>query len=126
VTFNRPAAAREFGALSALLALGAAYGALGLACGFLSLGEPATSRLPFASPVVGGLALAAVVAVPSAAAAWLLWRGHPHAWRTAAGSGALLLAWIAIEVAVIRQFSPLQVVCGFAGLVLLTVGARRG
>ena len=125
MSFNRAPAAREFGGAAALLALGAAYGALGLASGHLSLGEPATSRLPFASPVIGGLALAVIVAVPNAAAAWLLWRGHPNAWRAAAWSGGLLLAWLVVEVAFIRQFSPLQVVCGAAGVALLLAGRRR-
>jgi hypothetical protein len=39
--------------------------------------------------------------------------------------GILLVGWIAVEVAVIRQFSALQVIYGLAGAGLIAVGSRR-
>lgn len=55
---------------AAIIAFSAYAGAIGLVSGGLSLGE-FTARLPFGSPVLGGIALALIVAVPSTWLAWL-------------------------------------------------------
>jgi hypothetical protein len=62
---------------AALLALGAWAGAAGLTAGFLPLPEKLEDRLPFGSPVLGGLALTLLVAVPGSVLTAMAWRGHP-------------------------------------------------
>ena len=84
-----------------------------------------TARLPFHSPVFGGIALACVVAVPATGAALLAWRRHPRARDAATLAGVLLIGWIVVEVAVVRQFSVLQAVYGLAGLGLIVRGNWR-
>ena len=109
-------------ALAGFVAVSAYGGAAGLISGWLRLGSLLTGRLPLHSPVFGGLALACVVAVPTTVVAVLAWRGHPRYRDATAMAGVLLTGWIIVEVAVIRQFSPLQVVYGLAGLALIMAG----
>ena len=56
---------RVIGMLAAPTAVSAYGGAAGLVSGFLATDATLDSRLPFASPVFGGTALAYIVAVPS-------------------------------------------------------------
>ena len=109
-------------ALASFVAVSGYGGAAGLITGWLRLGAPMTARLPWHSPVFGGLALACVVAVPATLVAVLAWRGHPRYRDAAVIAGLLLTGWIIVEVTVVRQFSPLQVVYGLAGLVLIMAG----
>ncbi len=60
--------------LTALTALLAFAGAIGLVGGGTDFGETVNSRLPLDSPVLAGVALAVFVGVPMAVAAWLLYR----------------------------------------------------
>jgi hypothetical protein len=60
--------------------------------------------------VFAGIALVCVVAVPATVVAVLAWRGHPRDHDAAALAGVLLMGWIVVEVAAVRQFSALQVV----------------
>ncbi|MGZ4794374.1 MAG: hypothetical protein ACXV8T_00625 [Acidimicrobiia bacterium] len=109
--------------VGALDAVAAWAGAAGLVTGFLTLGRTVERRLPFGSPVLGGLALAAIVAVPSTALAWFAWRGDRRTGPVAVLSGGLLIGWIVGQVLVIRElswFHPTYLVIG-AGL----VGAGR-
>ena len=73
---DAPARRVGLAVLAALVALSAYGGALGLLTGFLDLGPRVTSRLPLHSPVLGALALTAIVAIPTTAAAWLAAHGH--------------------------------------------------
>jgi hypothetical protein len=84
-----------------------------------------TARLPLHSPVFAGIALACVVAVPATVVAVLAWRRHPRDRDAAAVAGVLLVGWIVVELAVVRQFGALQVVYGLAGLGLVVSGSRR-
>jgi predicted CoA-binding protein len=111
------------GALMSLSALG---GAVGLIGGRLDLGHRLSSRLPFDSPVFGGVALAVVVAVPFAAAACRAWRGDRQAWGTALSAGLLLIGWIVVELAFIREFSFLQPMCVAIGAAFAVAGYRGG
>jgi hypothetical protein len=112
-------------ACAAFLAASAYFGAIGMVSGLLAVPDSLADRLPFGSPVVGGIALALVVAVPCAALAVLAWRRHPRTFDVATLVGLALAGWIVIEVAIVRQFSVLQVVFGAAGLGLVVVGSRR-
>ena len=93
---------------AAQLALGAYGGAIALAVGFLRLPDELEHRLPFGSPLFGALPLTIWVAVPATAVMVMAWRGHPHVLRVAALDGMLLIGSIAVELAFIREFSPLH------------------
>ena len=112
-------------ALAGFVAVSAYGGAVGLIGGWLRPSSSMTARLPFHSPVFAGIALACVVAVPATLVAVLAWRGHPRDRDAAVLAGVLLVGWIVVEVAVVRQFSALQVVYGLAGLGLIVSGDRR-
>jgi hypothetical protein len=119
---------RLVGVLAALTALSAYGGAAGLVSGFLATDSTLDSRLPFASPVFGGLALACVVGVPSTLlAAQVLTRGNRFD-ATAVVGGTLLIGWIAVELAFIRElsfFHPIYLAIGAAFLYAGIDGARR-
>ena len=112
-------------ALAGFVAVSAYGGAVGLIGGWLRLGSSITARLPLHSPAFAGIALACVVAVPATVVAVLAWRRHPRDRDAATLAGVLLVGWIVVEVAVVRQFSALQVVYGLAGLGLIASGSRR-
>ena len=106
---------RGLAVAAALVALSAWGGAAGLATGSLALEGGLNARLPFHSPVVGGLALAVVVAVPFTLLAVSAWRGSERTDELALGSGALLVGWILVELAFVRElsfFHPLYLVIG--------------
>jgi hypothetical protein len=99
-------------------------GALGMAGGLLPVGPTLAPRLPFHSPVFGGIALALVVAVPTTAGTVLAWRRNPRAGAAVTLSGLLLIAWIVVETVIVRQYSPLQLIFLVAGIGLAIVGDR--
>jgi hypothetical protein len=116
---------RALSAFAALIALSAYLGVAGLTLGFLGLPANLEARLPFASPVLGGLALAVVVALPTSVLAWLAWRGDPRTDTACVAAGLLVVGWILVELAFIRDlsfFHPLYVV---VGLVLVRIGTLR-
>lgn len=92
---------------AALVAIGAWFGAAGLVAGFLSLGD-IESRLPFGSPVLAGIALALLVALPFSMLARRSWFGRSSTGATAMIAGVLLMGWIVVQLLVIRDFSPFQ------------------
>jgi uncharacterized membrane protein len=90
-------------------------GAVGLATGTLALGDDLNERLPFASPVLGGIALAMIVAVPFAVSALAAWRGDPRADLATAVAGVVLIGWIVVQLAFLRSvsfFHPLYAAVG--------------
>lgn len=106
---------------AAVIALSAWGGAVGLMVGALDLGPEVTPRLPFASPVLGGIALIMVVAVPMTIVAVLAWRGDPRTGPAAVVAGVLQIWWIVVELAFIRElsfFHPLYIAVGAAFIVL--------
>ncbi|HAN34852.1 MAG TPA: hypothetical protein DCQ52_05210, partial [Acidimicrobiaceae bacterium] len=110
-----------------LTALVAAGGATGLVGGFIDIGDRLQSRLPFASPVFGGVALALIVALPFAILAGRAWSGRPGTGAAAVFAGALLVGWIVVEVAFLRELSFLHPLCVVVGGAFVVVGlTRRG
>jgi hypothetical protein len=101
---------------AALLAVGAYGGALGLATGFLELQDDLERRLPFGSPVFAAAALTILVAIPATVVMMLAWTGHRYAPHAAVLDGVLLVGWILVELAILRDFS-------FLHAVYLTIGA---
>ena len=110
---------------TALVALSAWFGAVGLITGLVPAPSSLAARLPFHSPVFGGVALACVVAIPATLVTVLAWRRHPRTGDALALTGLLLVGWILVEVVVVREFSPLQPVCLLAGAGLILLGDRR-
>lgn len=129
VTGDRAGAERPHESLITLVAVlnavAATGGAWGLLSGWLSIGSRLEERLPWGSPALGGMALFLLVAVPNAALAALAWRRDRRAGAAAVATGALLVAWILVELAFLRElsfFHPLYVV---VGLVLIRLGRRH-
>ena len=108
------------------IAFSAYAGAVGLATGALDTTGTINSRLPFQSPVFGAIALTLIVAVPNTALAWCAGRGDPRFTAMARFAGTLLVGWIAVELAIIREFSWLQPFFIAVGASLLVIGARLG
>ena len=111
--------------LAGFTAVSAYLGALGMVSGLLPVDHALAARLPLQSPVLGGLALALVVAVPTTLVIVLSYRRHPRAREAAALAGLLVVGWILVELAVVRQFSVLQPVYAFAGVGLVVLGDSR-
>jgi len=103
--------------LAGLTAVSAMAGAVGLATGAVDLGADAADRLPRRSLPFAAVALAVVVGLPMAVAAFLAGRGHPGRGIAAVLAGVLLVGWILVEVAIIRELSWLQVLFAAVGLV---------
>lgn len=123
VQVGSPIRRKNLAAFAGLNALAAGVGAVGLATGLIALGDEIESRLPLASPVVAGLGLAMVVALPLSALTLLAWVGHPAVAPAEVVAGSMLVGWITIEVAFIREFSWLQLVYGAIGLGFAVHGA---
>ena len=103
-----------------LVAFSAWAGAAGLVLGFLDLGAEATNRLPFDSPVLGGIALIMTVAVPMTVVAIMAWRGDPRTGPVTVLAGILQVWWIIVELAFIRIvsfFHPIYLAIGVAFIV---------
>ncbi|GAA5152315.1 MULTISPECIES: hypothetical protein [Amycolatopsis] len=105
-----------------LIAILAYAGAVAVATGVLGPGVEA--RLPFESPVFAGVALAVVVGVPMTVVTTLGLRGDARTSAAAVVAGALLIAWIAVEVGFVRTYSWLQPVFAFAGVAVLHTGLQ--
>ncbi len=109
-------------ALSAgLVAVSAWAGAAGLAFGFLGLPTRLEHRLPFGSPVVGGAALALVVAVPFTALTVMAWRGDPRTDTACRACGLVLIAWIAVQLVFLRELNFLHPLYAAVGLAFVLI-----
>jgi hypothetical protein len=111
-----------FGALSATLG-----GALGVFAN--GAGVPLTylKQTPFDSFLLPGLILGIVIGGTQLAAAILLQRRHPFGLVAAVIAGLGMIVWIFVELAMLSEYSPLQVVylalgAGELVLVALTLG----
>jgi hypothetical protein len=113
-------------ALTAFVALGAWYGTwlLLFDSGVLPLDPPAFLPGGWGG---GGAALALFVALPMTVAVVLLLRRDVRARRGALAAGALLMVWIAVQVAVIGYVFVLQpVMFVFGGLIVLAALRQWG
>ncbi len=108
-----------------LIALSAYAGAFGLITGWLRLDDITAARLPFSSPVLGGIALTVIVAVPATWLAWLAWRGDPRIEAVELLTGGLLVGWILVELAFIRVISFFHPTYLVIGVILIWLG-RHG
>ncbi len=107
-----------------LVAIGAIGGAVAMFSGSIDRGASINRRLPFESPAFGATALLLVVGLPMSVAALSCWRRRRLFPDLAIVSGLLLMAWIAVEMSVIRSFSPLQPTFFLTGLSITICGYR--
>jgi hypothetical protein len=128
-TYTTAARSRRRLALAAgAVELAAAVGAAGLLTGDLTLGRQVTERLPWESSVLAGSALALCVALPFAALANRSWDGRRNVDALCRGAALALAGWIALQLLVIRAFSPFQPVCLLVAYLFWRAGnaSRRG
>ncbi len=100
-------------------------GAAGLISGVLDLGPRLEERLPLDSPTLGGIALATLVAAPLSALGWLAWHDDERTDRAEVVVGALLVGWIVVQVAFLRELSFFHPLYLGIGLGLVASGAHR-
>ncbi|MFI9811886.1 hypothetical protein [Saccharothrix variisporea] len=125
MTTRSPARTRvALAAGAGIVALNAFAGGLALVTGVIDFGPVVTDRLPARSPVLAGLALVLVVALPMTAATVRAAAGHPKWAGTAVFAGCCLIGWIVLQVLVIRTFTWLQPVMAAAGMAVLLAGLR--
>ena len=115
---------RLLAVFAGLNALSAWFGVVGLVGGGLSFGEELNQRLPFDSLVLAGLALAAIVAIPSTVLAVLAWRGDPRTPLVTTALGVLLIGWIVVQLLFLQSFSFFQPLYTAIGLAFLVTGRR--
>jgi len=111
-------------ALALVNAVAAVGGSWGLASGELRLGAQVEARLPWGSTTAGAAALVLVVAVPNLALAVLAWRGDRRTGAGAVTAGLLLVAWILVELAFIRELSFFHPLYVGVGLAMIWLGRR--
>ncbi|NKQ51836.1 hypothetical protein HFP15_02955 [Amycolatopsis sp. K13G38] len=109
---------------SGLIAIFAYAGAAGLITGSIDFGDVINGRLPFGSPVFGGVALAVIVGVPMTAVTYFGSKRDTRTSPAAVVAGTLLVGWIVVEIGFVRSYSWLQPVCAFAGLAVALEGLR--
>lgn len=88
------------------------------------MGATIDARLPFGSTIVGGIALAVVVAAPFSFLTVLAWRGDPSGGLVAVGCGVVLIGWLLVELAFIREFSFFHPLFGLVGIGFVDAGRR--
>jgi hypothetical protein len=106
------------------VAAAAVVGAIDLASGTDPYFRLLTDRLPRHSPVLGAVALTAVVAVPFTDVARRAWTADPHTDQAATAAGVLMLTWVAAEHLVVRELGTLDPV--YAAIGAAFVAAGRG
>jgi hypothetical protein len=75
--------------------------------------------------VLGGIALAMVVAAPFTIVALLAWRGDQRADPAAMFAGALLIGWIIVQLAILRTLSGLQAIYAAVGVTFFLYGRHQ-
>jgi hypothetical protein len=121
--------ARAAIALEILLGVGAIGGGLALMVGpngeILPLPVSALAGSPFANYFVPGAILFTIIGLGPLGAALLAWRRHPVAPLLAFATGAVLLIWLGVEIAIIGYASkpPLQALYLAHGVAMVLVGA---
>lgn len=113
---------RFLAALAALSAIGGGVALLLAPSGADTAPLSLLAGTPFTSFVVPALLLALVVGGTSAACFVSVQRHSPFAIDATILAGGTLTLWIVCELAILRQFSLLQVVYGGLGLALLVLG----
>ncbi|GAB2692302.1 hypothetical protein [Thalassiella azotivora] len=125
-THRRPTAPchRGLAAFSGAVAVSAWGGVVGLVGGGIQFPDHLVERLPFDSPAFGGVALGAVVAVPTTAAAVLAWRGSTWTGAATQVAGAATIGWIVVQMGFLRELSFFHPLYLGIGTALVAAGRR--
>ena len=112
------------------LAAGAIAGGYGILSdpsgGFLKMSVRDLASSPFPNFLLPGIFLLVVLGFGSAVAALLLWKLPGRvSWLFAVGISASLLAWLAVQVAILGYRGLLQPLYAFLGLILLALLMTR-
>jgi hypothetical protein len=110
--------------LAALNGVSALAGAWGLIGGGLALDPQLVHRLPWDSPVMAGLMLGLLVALPNAALTAVALRRRRNAGLAGIAVGTAMVVWILVELAFIRSLSFFHPLYVAVGLVMVWVGIR--
>jgi uncharacterized membrane protein len=111
--------------VEAVAALAAFGGASYLVAGADGMDGSLLAATPFTTWVVPGIALAALVGLPMAAAAVAEWRRTARASLLSLAAGAVLVGWIVVQVALIGYQSVLQPAMFLAGFAVATASGAR-
>jgi hypothetical protein len=122
---GRPLRRRVIGLVAGANAVTALGGAVALAAGWLSLGDELTRRLPWGSPVLGGVALAVLVGLPNLGLTGLALRHDPRTAPATVAVGAVLIGWIVVEIAFLRVLAGLQVGYALVGILMVWLGLHE-
>jgi len=117
VTWTR----RTLAALLILVSANAVYGGIGLMVDGLGMPSDWLLSTPFDSWLLPGLALLITVALPQLVVAVVVITWHPRAAFAGLAAGAALVAWIVVQVLVLRRYFFLQPVIAGIGLVELAL-----
>jgi hypothetical protein len=109
---------------AAITSISAFGGTIGLLGGALTFPDEILQRIPAESHALAGLALLVWVAVPFAALAVAAGRGSGRTPDLAVGCGLLLVAWIVVQILIIRSFSWFQPTYLVIGLLFIRAGRR--
>jgi hypothetical protein len=104
--------------------VGAGLGAVGLVTGWLPLDPTAIARLPWDSVVLGGVALGLVVMLPNALLSILALRRDGRCGAASVAAGTLLVGWILVQLAFVREVSLLHPLYLAIGALQMWLGAR--
>jgi hypothetical protein len=124
VRMSRRRTERAIAALGTVTAVNAAGGAWYGLSGARNVPPEWLEGSIFRSYRVPSLILGIAVGGSTAAAAVTAWRGSDAAAPAAIGAGAILVTWIAAQVAIIGPRSPLQPAMAGVGVALIGLGSR--
>lgn len=110
--------------ISGAIAIWASAGAAGVATGLIELGAVVDSRLPWDSAPFAAVMLALSVGVPMAATSWLAGHDRRSYPGIAIAAGSAAIAWILIQLAVIRTVSWVQPLCVGLSVIVVILGLR--
>ncbi|MGW5455943.1 hypothetical protein [Nocardia sp. NPDC003979] len=108
--------------IAGLLATWAFAGAVGLITGAVTLGPVSEARLPWQSPILAGVALAVIVALPMTVVA-LTAPDSPRTTQTTMVAACALIGWILLQLLILRELNWLQPVCVTLAVVIVVLGA---
>ena len=98
------------------VAVAATFGGVGLIRDGMGMPAERADRLPGGSWTLAGVALLIGVALPQLAAGWLVASGDRRAAIAALAAGLALVAWIVVQVLVLRRYFFLQPVIAGLGV----------
>ncbi|WP_040835084.1 hypothetical protein [Nocardia brevicatena] len=110
--------------ISGAIAIWAFAGAAGVATGLIEFGAVIDSRLPWDSEPFAAVMLALVVGMPMAATSWLAGHGRRSYPAVAIAAGSAAIAWILVQLVVIRTVIWVQPLCVALSVIIVVLGLR--